>query len=85
MILLGKIQAACYQIICGNIKISKDEFNNICPVVSRPVIIYHNSKVHKPVVDNMPKFRPILFAINTPGYNLATFVIPILEPVTHNI
>ena len=32
----------------------------------------------------MPKFRPILPAINTPGYNLAKFLIPILEPLTHN-
>ena len=41
-------------------------------------------KVHKPVVDNMPKFRPIISAINTPGYNLAKFLIPILEPLTYN-
>ena len=32
----------------------------------------------------MPKFPPILSAINTPGYNLAKFLIPILEPFTHN-
>ena len=32
----------------------------------------------------MPKFRPILSAINTPRYNLSKFLIPILEPLTHN-
>ena len=32
----------------------------------------------------MPKFRPILSAINTRGYNLAKFLIPILEPLTQN-
>ena len=32
----------------------------------------------------MPKFRPILSAINTPGYKLAKFLVPILEPLTHN-
>ena len=32
----------------------------------------------------MPKFRPILSAINIPRYNLAKFLIPILEPLTHN-
>ena len=32
----------------------------------------------------MLKFRPILSPINTPGYNLARFLIPILEPLTHN-
>ena len=65
-------------------KISKDELLKICPVGSRPGILYGNPKVHKPVVDNMSKFRPILSAINTPGYNLAKFLIPILETLTHN-
>ena len=32
----------------------------------------------------MPKFRPILFAINTLGYNIAKFLKPTLEPLTHN-
>ena len=59
-----------------NKKISKDELLKICPVgmTIRPGIRYGNSKVHKPVVDNMPKFKPILSAINTPGYNLAEFL-----------
>ena len=67
-----------------NNKISKGELLKICPVGSRPGILYGNPKAHKPVVDNMPKFRPILSAINTPGYNLAKFLKPILEPLTHN-
>ena len=67
-----------------NDKISTDEHDKICPKGSRPGILYGNPKIHKPVVDNFPKFRPILSAINTPGYNLATFLIPILEPLTHN-
>ena len=32
----------------------------------------------------MPIFRPIVSAINTPGYNLAKFLIHILEPLTDN-
>ena len=51
---------------------------------SRPGIQYNNTKVHKPGADNMPKFRPIVSAINTPGYNLAKFLIPISEPFTHS-
>ena len=39
-----------------NNKISKDDLLKICPVGSRPGILYGNPKVHKPVVDNMPKF-----------------------------
>ena len=45
-------------------KMVKDEFLKICPVGSRPGILYGNPKVYKPVVDNMPKFRPILSAVN---------------------
>ena len=50
------------------------------PLVSRSGILYGNPKAHKPVADNMPKFRPILSAINTPGYNLAKFLRSVLEP-----
>ena len=39
---------------------------------------------HQPVVNNLPKFGPVLSAINTPRYNRAKFLIPILEPLTHN-
>ena len=70
--------------LLDNDKISKDEYDKICPKGSRPGILYGNPKIHKPVVDNLPKFRPILSAINTAGYNLAKFLIPILEPLTHN-
>ena len=56
---------------------------SICPKGSRPGILYGNPKIYKPVVNNLPKFRPILSAINTPGYNLAKFLIPIAEPLTH--
>ena len=42
------------------IAISKDELLKVCEVGSKPGILYGNPKVHKPVVDNMPKFRPIL-------------------------
>ena len=52
-------------------KISKVELLKICLAGSRPGFLYGNLKVHKPVFDNMPNFRPILSAINTPGYNLA--------------
>ena len=70
--------------LLDNDKISKDEYDKICPKGSRPGILYGNPKIHKPVVDNLPKFRPILSAINTPGYNLAKFLIHKLEPLTHN-
>ena len=70
--------------LLDNYKISKDKYDKICLKGSRPGILYGNPKIHKPVVHNLPKFRPILSAINTLGYNIATFLIPILEPPTHN-
>ena len=70
--------------LLDNNKISKDKYDKICPIGSRPGILYGNSKIHKPVVDNLPIFWPILSAINTPGYNIAKFLIPILESLTHN-
>ena len=41
-------------------------------------------KVHKLVVNNTPKFRPILSAINTPIYSLAKYLNRILSPLTSN-
>ena len=67
-----------------NNKISKDEFLKVCAVGTRPGILYCYPKVDKPIADNMLKFSPILSAINTPGYNLAKFLINILDPLTHN-
>ena len=49
-----------------------------------PGILYGNPKVHKTVVNNTPKFRPILSAINTPTYLLAKYLNPILSPLTTN-
>ena len=69
--------------LLDNDKISKDEYGKICPKGSRPGILYVNLKIHKPVVDNLPKLKSILAAISTPRYNLAKFLIPILEPLTH--
>ena len=47
-------------------KISKDEYDKICPKDFRIGIFLGNPKIHEEVVDNLPKFRPIIFAINTP-------------------
>ena len=67
-----------------NDKISKDEYDRSCPKGSRPEILYGNPKINKPVVNNLPKFQPILSVINTAGYNIAKFLILLLEPFTHN-
>ena len=47
-------------------------------------ILCCNPKVHKAVVNNTPKFWPILSWIKTPTYLLAKYLNPGLPPVTTN-
>ena len=41
-------------------------------------------KVHNDIINNCPPFLPILSAINTPTYKLATFLVPILKSFSRN-
>ena len=73
-----------FKVLKNEEKNSEKEFDSICPVGTTPGILYGNPKVHKTVVNNTPKFRPILSAINTPTYSLAKYLNPILSPRTTN-
>ena len=53
----------------GNI--SEKEHELIYPRSSSPGILYRSLKVHKPVINNCPKFCPILPTIGTSTYKLA--------------
>ena len=66
--------------------ISDRDFAKMVPCGSSPGILYGLCKVHKgiPTGGNCPPFRPILSAIGTVSYNLAKFLVPILEPITTN-
>lgn len=64
--------------------INKDEFKRMCPVGSKPGILYGLCKVHKSTVGDCPPFRPILSAIGTTSYNLAKYLVPLLSPLTIN-
>ena len=57
------------------------EFDSICPVGFRAGVLYGLPKVQKAVSNNIPKFQPILSAIDTPLYNLAKCLVPILTPL----
>ena len=46
-------------------EISEKEYELIYPRGSRPDILYGSPKIHKPVISNCPKFRPILLTIGT--------------------
>ena len=55
------------------------------PRGSRFGILYSLCKVHKRLVDNCPPFRPIMSAIKIPTYNLAKFLVALLESITTNM
>ena len=57
---------------------------SIKPVGTWPGTMYGLYKVHKQEVDGCSPFRPILSALQTPTYNLAKFLVPILDPLTKN-
>ena len=65
-------------------KISEKEYELIYPRGSRPGILHGSPKIHKPVINNCPKFRPILSTIGTPTYKLGHFLVSILSPLTSN-
>ena len=63
---------------------SKEMRKFVKPVGTRPGIMYGNYNEHKQQVDGCPLFRPVLSALQTPTYNLAKFLVPILNPLTKN-
>ena len=64
--------------------ISENKYEDLYPVGSCPAILYGRAKIHKPVKDGVPSFRPILSAIGTPTYKLSKFFVPLLTPLTLN-
>ena len=65
--------------------ISETVYKSLKPRGSKFGILYGLCKVHKHLIDNCPPFRPIMSAIKTPTYNLAKFLVPLLEPITTNM
>ena len=43
-----------------------------------------SAKVHKPLINGLPPFRPILSATGTPTYTLAKFLVAVLSDITQN-
>ena len=64
--------------------IEEDLYRNFYPQGSQPGIMYGSSKIHKPLVNGIPKLRPILSALNTGTYNRAKFFAPLLRHLTSN-
>ena len=59
----------------------KDGYTFSKPCDSKPGVVYGLCKVYKGTTDNdnVPPFRPILYAIGTSNYNLAKFFVSILK------
>ena len=65
-------------------QISEKKYMTLHPVGSRPCILYGCAKIHKPIKDGVPPFRPILSDIGKPTYKLAKFFVPLLASLTSN-
>ena len=65
-------------------EITEADYNHLYLCDSCPGILYGMAKVHKPVTDRCPSFRPTLSAINTPSYKLVKFFVPLVTPLTSN-
>ena len=59
-------------------------YEKLNPTGTQPSVLYGLSKVHKPAVNNIPKLRPILSAINSPTYKLSQYLNSLLKPHTEN-
>ena len=64
--------------------ISEQLYKELYPRGSQPGIMYGLSKIHKPLINNFPKLRPILSAINTATYSWAKFFVLLLKCFTMN-
>ena len=73
-----------YKKLVDSNSMSKETQKHQKPVGTRPGIMYGSCKVHNKHVDGCPPFRPPLSALQTATYNLANYLVPILEPLTNN-
>ena len=80
----GKHIDTIFKNLVDSNSMSKEMRKSIKPVGTRPGTRYGLCKVHKQEVDGCPPFRPILSAFQTPSYNVAKFLVPILDPLTKN-
>ena len=63
---------------------SSEQYKELYLRGSQSAIMYGLSKIHKPLINNFPKLRPILSAINTATYSWAKFFDLLLKCFTMN-
>ena len=56
----------------------------LLPDGPKPARLYGLPKIHKPIVDGLPKYRPIISQIGSATYKIAKYLLPFMEPLTTN-
>ena len=64
--------------------ISADQREKLSPKGPNPARLYGLPKIHKPPVDGLPKYRPIISQIGSPTYQIAKFLLSFIQPFTEN-
>ena len=64
--------------------ISTDQREKLSPKGPNPARLYGLPKIHKPPVDGLPKYRPIISQIGSPTYQIAKFLLSFTQPFTEN-
>ncbi len=64
--------------------ISEAEREKLSPNGPNPARLYGLPKIHKPLVDGLPKYRPIISQIGSPTYKIAKFLLEFVKPFTSN-
>jgi len=64
--------------------ISSEQRHNLSPDGPSPARLYGLPKIHKPPVDGLPKYRPIISQIGSPTYKIAKYLLSFIQPYTTN-
>ena len=56
----------------------------LSPDGPNPARLYGLPKIHKPPIDGLPKYRPIISQIGSPTYQIAKFLLGFVQPFTTN-
>ena len=64
--------------------INESERSKLSPNGPNPARLYGLPKIHKPTVDGLPKYRPIISQIGSSTYKIAKFLLTFVQPFTTN-
>ena len=64
--------------------IDEAQRKHLSPKGPSPARLYGSPNVHKPLIDGLPKYRPIISQIGASTYNLAKFLLTFIQPHTTN-